>query len=155
VDIQAQSLGNLAQDVTVESSRSVTEVNGSQTATVGAGKTQVTTIRADAGEVWSLEKFNFDYVAENVPFEVTVRTESVNAEVGFAREDDSTTDRYFYKSGQWFTFGTQAWDDTRDDIRGTQIDDTNGLEVEFRNTGGSDITNGRDLLFQFEVTQVA
>jgi hypothetical protein len=139
-------------DVSTQSSQSVVEVNADQTSTVSSlGGNETSTVFADAGELWTLQKFEFGYTSENEEFKVNIFTTAEGVEVGFAEQSNATSTGHEYRSGQW----TGPWTTTRDDIVGTQIDDTNGLSVEFVNAGAGDINNPRDIRFQFEVTQVA
>jgi hypothetical protein len=150
VDIQAQSVTNLTQDLSVESSKSIVEVNADQTQTISNGGIQITTIRADSGELWTVNGMRL-YDPDGAPGtnSFTVRTEAENVELAFGEEEDQTN--LEYGSGQWISAES---DSARNDIIGAKIDDSNGIEVVYRNNkGGTSAT--REIRFQFEVIQVA
>jgi hypothetical protein len=153
VDIEAQSIGNLENDVVLQSSFGVTGVNADQQTDLPASDTQVTTIRADAGEVWTISDIRLGAFANGSAssgtHRFTVSTEDVAAEISFAESNFS--DDLLYGSGQWHT----ATVDSRTDMIGTKIDENDGIDVIYNNDTDATQTSDRRIRFQFEVTKVA
>jgi hypothetical protein len=155
VDITAQSLGNLAQDVTVESSRSVTEVNADQTSDLSPSTIQDTTVRAGSGEVWTLLKARLRasstdiFGATSGTHRFIVETEAEGIEL--ARGESTYDETVEWQYGKW----VQANSEAQGDLRDVQLDESNGIRIQYVNDTNATQTNSRIIRFQFEVKQVA
>lgn len=147
-----ETRGRIPQDQQRRSSEGVTEVNADQTTSISGGSSQTTTVTADADEVWLLRGFLFEYTSDGVDFDATLETEDQAVELGYADSVGApgVGDSYFYKSGGWG--GSGGYNGTRNDVlRGHKIDDTNGLNLVFNNTGSGSISNTRTIRYEFEV----
>lgn len=156
VDSQAPNIPDARQQTTRIPAEGVVEQNGDQTTNLDPQNSQISTFTAANNEVWVLTGFTFSYVGETANIEVVIRSEGQASEYGFARKASAASgDTYRYDSGKWFVDGSSAWDNSRDAILdGHRIDDTNGLEVVFKNedaAGGTTITNDRTIRAVFQV----
>lgn len=129
-------------------SEGATEVNADQTQNVSSGNSQSSTVRADDGEIWELQKMRIFVQAigsaSSGDNQVTVQTEQEGIELAFGRE--AYNQDLEYDSGQWLQANT-----ARTDISNFRIDSTNGLTVKYTNNTDDTKTRDREIRLQFRV----
>jgi hypothetical protein len=140
---------NLNSNTAQQSARGVVEVGVDVTPPTGT-QSNIVTVQADTDEVWELRAVLLEAdpasgVSSGEDHEFTLQTEAENVELAHGKGDADQT--LALKSSTWIaTNGTGL----RRDAIGTEIDDNNGIEIQYVVDSGADPTKAK-ARYQFRV----
>lgn len=161
-----ESIGDAPVDQQRRGALTRQEVNADQTSDLTDGQSETTTITADANELWELKKLFLeapdDYTATtgDKTIEWEVRTEQQGVVVGQARVRATAGNQLRgleYRAGTWRMVGTGSSANLElslDNLDDIVIDDSNGLQFEFKNDSRETADSTRKIRAQFAVTSV-
>lgn len=118
------------------------------TATVADGATETVTIQPPAGRLWEVTKMEIVVpgTGGGSTHSVTVETEAEGVETSYGANNSASN--YSYKSQGWN--GTTT---SRDDVEGTLLEPSDGIDVVYDNQSGADQTSTVEIRFQFKETK--